>query len=218
MKKGKSRKAASKRPVRTAVQRMGAKDKPPKMMNLSAALSAGDLAIGVKVFKPEELEPHGDPVEKSFHNIRVVSPLPGWLLVSSRHCVTGTVHRADGPAAGDGDTNFELCFPKTDPVTGDLHGQAKGINAKIDRQNAELTGAPGERAPLLHIEDSVPNQLPNGIIGIHCEVDPTDLETFKQDLAEMEEGQCYVICGHLVVDEGHNDLYEIHPVGSIEKC
>jgi len=140
MKKGKSGKAASKQPVRTGARRTGAKKKMPKMMNLSAALSAGDLAIGVKLFKPEELETHGNPVEKTFHSIRVVPPLPGWLLVSSRHCVTGTVHRADGPAAGDGDTNFELCFPKTDPVTGELGGQAKAIDAKIDRQNAELTG------------------------------------------------------------------------------
>ncbi|HXI89555.1 MAG TPA: hypothetical protein VNO24_06010, partial [Blastocatellia bacterium] len=136
MKKGKGRKV-SKQPVRAAAGRTRAKKKRPKMMNLSAALAAGDLAIGVRVFKPEELESHGNPVEKTFHNIRVVPPLPGWLLVSSRHCVTGTVHRADGPAAGDGDTNFELCFPKTDPVTGELGGQAKAIDAKIDRQNAE---------------------------------------------------------------------------------
>jgi len=190
-----------------------------KIQNLIAAFSTGQMDVeGVNVFKPEELLPHGNPVERTFHDIRVQPPLPGWLLISSKHCIQGNVHQTDGGgAAGDGDTNFELCFLKADAETGDLSEEAKKINAKIDRQNALLTGAPGESPPLKHIEDATHNHVNDEIISIHCEVDPTDLETFKQDLAGMKVGDCCVICGQLVLDEGHG-IYEIHPVQSIDKC
>jgi hypothetical protein len=190
-----------------------------KILNLIADFSSGKIGLdGINVFKPQELMPHGNPVEKTFHDIRVVPPLPGWLLISTKHCVTGNVHQTNGGgAAGDGDTNFELLFPRINGDTGALGDEVQKINAKIDRQNALLTGGPGESPPLIHIEDATQNHVSDEIVSIHCEVDPTDLETFKQDLAGMTVGDCYVICGQLVLDEGHG-IYEIHPVQSIDKC
>jgi len=189
-----------------------------KITNLVAGFSSGKLDIaGVNVFMPGELEPHGNPVEKVFHDIRVQPPLPGWLLISSFHCIQGSVHQTNGGgAAGDGDTNFELCFLKTDP-TGALSEEARKINEQIDLQNSLLTGAPGESPRLVHIEDAEKNHASAEIISIHCEVDPADLETFTQDLAGMKVGDCFNICGQLVLDEGHG-IYEIHPVQTIDRC
>ena len=186
----------------------------PKMTNLKALLTAGQpVAVG-PVFLPDELEPHGNILEKGNH--AVGAPLSRWRLIKGSIEITGIVYREDnGAAAGDGDTNFELVIPKLDPATGQLSDEAKAINAKIDAFN-ESPGAQGNHAP--HIDDAAPNKLSDGKIGIHCEVDASDLAALKDDLAGMMIEDCYVVSGQLVLDTWHGGLYELHPVQTIDRC
>jgi hypothetical protein len=194
-----------------------ASDKP-KMINLKALKAAGQSAPTGPVFLPEELQPHGDIIEKGIH--AVGAPLSRWRLIAGLHEITGTVHRADGPAAGDGDTNFELVIPKFDPASTpanpQLSDQAKKINARIDASNQSLSLQASQA--FLHIEDAGQNQLPGDEIGIHCEVDASDLDAIKDDLAGMMIGDCYVISGQLVLDTWHGGLYELHPVQTVDRC
>lgn len=220
MKKSKKTKSP---PVRRA--KAMAKNKPTtepkddrvtaKMINLKAQLAAGELDIGSPVFHPEELERHGDSVEEAVHAIG--APLTRWRLISGAMCIKGEVHRADGPAAGDGDTNFELLIPKLD-AAGQPSEQVRAVNDKIDVIN-QFLGLVGAHA-FVHIEDAGPNKLKDepAMIGIHCEVDENRREMLKADLAGMMIGDCYEICGQLVLDTWHGGLYEIHPVQTVDRC
>jgi hypothetical protein len=212
MKKKSTRSAAVRSGIGLA-RRVNQPNQSPKMVKLRALVESGQPLAPGPVFLADELEPHGNPLEKGIHDVG--APLSRWRLVAGSHEITGVVHRADGPAAGDGDTNFELVIPKLDPATGQLGDQAQAVNAKIDRLNQSL-GAQGNPVP--HIEDAAQNQLPDGTIGIHCEVDPSDLAALKDDLAGMTIGDCYIIGGQLVMDTAHGGLYELHPVQTIDKC
>ena len=213
MSKSKTTRSAAVRAASRSVRKVSRQSQTPKMVNLKALMESGQPLAPGPVFLADELEPHGNPLEKGIH--AVGAPLSRWRLVAGSHEITGAVHRADGPAAGDGDTNFELVIAKLDPATGQLGDQAQAINAKIDRLNQSL-GAGGNHVP--HVEDAAPNQLPDGTIAIHCEVDSSDLEALKDDLAGMMIGDCYVIGGQLVLDTWHGGLYELHPVQTIDKC
>ena len=183
----------------------------PKMTNLKAMLASGQPIATGPVFQANELEPHGNILEKGVH--KVGAPLSRWRLIASAHCIQGEVHQADGAAAGDSDTTFELVIPRLD-TTGQLSDQAKAINERIDEINQ------AENQTFIHIEDSGPNKLQDdpGRIGIHCEVDENRRAVLKPDLAGMMIGDCYEICGQLVMDTWHGGLYEIHPVQSVNKC
>jgi hypothetical protein len=184
------------------------------MVNLKAVLAAGGPIAAAPVFHPDELDQHGTIIEKGIH--AVGAPFSRWRLVVGSLDISGIVHRADGPAAGDGDTNFELVIPGLDPATRQPGDQAKAINDQIDIRNQALGLASDKAFP--HVQDAEPNKLPDGAIGIHCEVDASDLEALKPDLAGMMIGDCYVITGQLVLDTWHGGLYELHPVRIIDRC
>jgi hypothetical protein len=183
-----------------------------KMTNLKAMLASGQPIAAGPVFQPNELEPHGDVVEKGVH--KVGAPLSRWRLIASALCIQGEVYPTDGGgAAGDSDTNFELVIP-TFNANGELSDQAKAINDKIDAINQ------ANKQAFVHIEDSGPNKLTDkpGLIGIHCEVDENRREILKPDLVAMMIKDCYEICGQLVMDTWHGGLYEIHPVQTVNRC
>jgi hypothetical protein len=188
----------------------------PKMTNVKALLASGQPIAAEPVFQTSEenneLKPHGDPIQKGFH--AVGAPLSRWRLIASALCVQGEVHKADGGgAAGDSDTNFELVIPKF-AAGGELSDQAKAINQKIDAINQE------QNKTFEHINVFSQNNNPNDPdrIYIHCEVDKNRLADLKPDLAGMMVGDCYEVCGQLVMDTFHGGLYEIHPVTIIDRC
>jgi len=184
----------------------------PKMTTVKALLASGQPIAAEPVFQANELEPHGDPLQKGFH--AVGAPLSRWRLIASAHCVQGEVHKADGGgAAGDSDTNFELVIPKF-AAPGELSDQAKAINQKIDAINQQ------QNKTFEHIDVFAQNNNPNDPdrIYIHCEVDRNRLPDLKPDLAGMMVGDCYEVCGQLVMDTFHGGLYEIHPVQAIDRC
>jgi hypothetical protein len=183
----------------------------PKMTSLKAMFASGQPIAEGSVFHDGELESHGTVIEKGFH--AVGAPLSRWRLVASAFCITGEVHRAGGAAAQDSDTNFELVIPGLDG-NGQLGDQAKTLNAKIDEVNQ------AENKAFAHIENAEPNKLDDARsrIGIHCEVDKNRLADLKPDLAGMMIGDCYEICGQLVLDTWHGGLYEIHPVQTVNRC
>ena len=184
----------------------------PKMINLKAMLASGQLIVGDPLFEDSDLRPHGNVIEKGIHAVGV--PLSRWRLIASAHCIKGEVHKSDGGAAAhDSDTNFELVIPKFD-ATGELSDEVKAINDRIDQVNQ------AESKTFIHIEDSTQNNLGGDPerIGIHCEVDKNRLGVLKPDLAGMMVGDCYEICGQLVIDTWHGILFEIHPVQTVDKC
>lgn len=213
MKKAKNTKSASIRTSATLARMVNQADESqsPKMTSLKAMLASGQPIANGPVFQANELEPHGNVIEKGVHEVG--APLSRWRLIASALCIQGEVHQADGGgAASDSDTNFELVIPGLD-ATGQLGDQAKAINEKIDEINQ------AENKGFGHIEDSGPNKLDDpSRIGIHCEVDTNRLADLKPDLAGMMIGDCYEICGQLVLDTWHGGLYEIHPVQTIDKC
>jgi hypothetical protein len=214
MKKRRNMQSASIR-TRASLARMAT---PPdssqssKMTNVKALLASGQPIAAETVFQAHELEPHGDPLQKGFHSVG--APLSRWRLIASALCVQGEVHKADGGgAAGDSDTNFELVIPKF-AATGALSDEAKKINQKIDAINQE------QNKTFEHIDVFSQNNHPQdpGRIFIHCEVDRNRLADLKPDLEGMMVGDCYEICGQLVMDTFHGGLYEIHPVTIIDRC
>jgi hypothetical protein len=214
MRKNKNTRSAAVRTASRLAMRVIQPDNSPKMANLKALLASGQAEAEGPVFHPDELEHHGNVIEKGNH--AVGAPLSRWRLIKGSVEITGTVHREEnGAAAGDGDTNFELFIPELDPATGQLSEEAKAINAKIDAFNDGLDPQ-GNPAP--HIEDAEPNRIPGGSIAIHCEVDDSDLDALKDDLSPMMIGDCYVVSGQLVLDTWHGGLYELHPVQTIDRC
>jgi len=214
MKKRKNGLSASLRTRPTLARMVGQPNgsQTPKMTSVKAMLASGQPIDDGPVFQPQELEPHGDPLQKGVH--AVGAPLSRWRLIASAICIQGEVHRADGGgAAGDSDTNFELVIPKVD-ANGELSDQAKAINQAIDVINQ------AQNKTFVHVEDSGPNNNPGdpGRIYIHCEVDNNRLAVLKPDLAGMMVRDCYEICGQLVMDTWHGGLYEIHPVQTINRC
>ena len=184
----------------------------PKMTSVKALLASGQPVAAETVFQAHELEPHGDPLQKGFHDVG--APLSRWRLIASALCVQGEVHKADGGgAAGDSDTNFELVIPKFGEG-GELSEQAKAVNQKIDAINQE------QNKTFEHVDVFPQNNNPNDPdrIYIHCEVDRNRLAVLKPDLAGMMVGDCYEVCGQLVMDTFHGGLYEIHPVQTIDRC
>jgi len=214
MTKRKTTKSVAVRTASRIARKTSDPNNSPKMVKLNAALASGQPIAPAPVFLPPELEPHGNIIEKGIH--AVGAPLSRWRLVAASVDITGIVHRADGPAAGDGDTNFELVIPGLDAATGQLGDQANSINARIDAVN-QFHGLQGALA-FPHIQNAGPNKLTDGSIGIHCEVDNSNLADLRPDLAGMMIGDCYVITGQLVLDTWHGGLYEIHPVKIIDKC
>lgn len=214
MKKRKNMQSASMR-TRPSLARMATPlndSQSPKMTSVKALLASGQPIAAEPVFQAIELEPHGDPLQKGFH--AVGAPLSRWRLIAAGLCVKGEVHKADGSgAAGDSDTNFELVIPRF-AVGAELSDQVKAINQKIDAINQE------QNKTFKHIDVFSQNNNPNDPdrIYIHCEVDRNRLADLKPDLAGMMVGDCYEVCGQLVMDTFHGGLYEIHPVQAIDRC
>jgi hypothetical protein len=183
----------------------------PKMTAVKALLASGEQIDGDPVFPDpdKQLKPHGNLIEKGFH--AVGAPLSRWRLIHPSHCVRGKVYQ--GEAAKDSDTNFALVIPKFD-ATGALGDEAKKINQKIDDKNTE------QHTTFAHIDVFSQNNDPQkpDVIFVHCEVDKNRLADLEPDLVEMKNGDCYDVCGQLVMDTFHGGLYELHPVQTIDKC